>query len=131
MTPDTRDLILDRLARIRDTIDRLADTVRGAPAPSPASAPPISAPAAPAQAAAPAAPAPAPPAAPIPRDQLTIGPDEAAGILGVVRQTIDRRLKAGLTTGPGAPVDISGGTKRSRWRWASADDVRTWWSHAG
>lgn len=124
MTPETRTLLLDRLARIRETLDRLTDIVStdGTSTSPPASPPPSPAPPAATVAARSSA---SPPAA-----AGTIDPAQAAEILGVARQTVDRRLKGGATTGPGAPVDISGGTVRSRWRWASEADVRAWWAAA-
>jgi len=57
-----------------------------------------------------------------------IGPAEVAQLVGVARQTIDRRLKDGASTGPLAPKNVSKGSARARWRWDSAQHARNWWA---
>lgn len=58
----------------------------------------------------------------------TIGPKEAAAFLGVVRATVDRRLKDVDPTTPGAPTNTTPQSVRARWRWNTEADVRAWWA---
>jgi hypothetical protein len=115
---DARSILLDRLDLVSRELAALRDLVAGAPgatAPTEAVAAPV------------AAEPEAEELPPEPEGDLTIDPNQAADILGVARQTVDRRLKEGLVNVPGGPVDTSRGAVRSRWRWRSESDVRRWW----
>jgi hypothetical protein len=70
-----------------------------------------------------------PAAEPVDPSSFTIDPGQAATIVGVTRQTIDRRLHDGVPAQvSGRPHNVGRGGVRARWRWRSADDVRAWWA---
>jgi hypothetical protein len=60
---------------------------------------------------------------------FTIDPGRAATLLGVTRQTVDRRLHDGVPENlRGRPHNVGRGGVRARWRWRSEADVRAWWA---
>lgn len=128
MNPQTRAVVLDRIALLRRELDSLEQLVGSASRARPEVPVRATMTAKPALAHAGRA---APPLRPASLEEAgEIGPIEAAEILGVTRQTIDRRLKQGKVDVPGSPVDVSGGAVRSWWRWRTPEQVHTWWSHA-
>lgn len=66
-----------------------------------------------------------------PTAPLRISTDEAARVLGVSRDTLDRMIAEAPAELPGGPVDISSLTSRRRhWMWDSAR-LTEWWDAYG
>lgn len=62
-------------------------------------------------------------------DPIRLGVSEAAGVIGVSRATLYRRLALVEQNRPSLlPTHSGNGMKRARWSWPSPDDAREWWS---
>lgn len=131
---DRRELVLARIDYLQAELHALAALLRihdpstsASPLPDAAAAAPEELPAEPEPKPKVARRKPAPPT--VDPSTFTIDPARAATILGVTRQTVDRRLHDGVPANvAGRPHNVGRGGVRARWRWRSEDDVRAWWA---